>query len=262
MLTKSPILPHVKSGLRAVFLACAFVVACGGDQPRPQQQKPLPPQTQAAPPRALPVEIVSISPETIDVRGGRAVPTEFTIEYRIANPEKVSEAEVRIESSGFGVLQRQPVPVQPSGVVTMVADLKDDFGPIVRLRAVCPAGTTEWRQLGVPRDPDASSEASGVTLTSVSPTEIKPSYTGDAAGAARIGLHGSGFSADCKIEAERDGSPVEIANTYFRDRALTGLLRHYDIDSRPVARRYLDFGVSIRGPGVGQINLKRVPFNE
>ena len=237
---------------------------CGGGSTPSKpvaESPPAPPRATLPPPSGLPVEIVSVTPETIDIRGGRVVPTTFTVEYRIANPEKISEAELRIESSGFGVLQRQPVPVQASGSVTMAVDINEDLGPLVRFRVVCPAGATEWRTLGAPPPSDESS-AGGLTLKSVGPSEIRPDYTGQRGGGERISLYGSGFSAECTIEAERDGSAIQLTNPMFRDGRFSGLLMHSDLDLRPVARRYLDFGVSIRGPGIGQIHLKRVPFNE
>ena len=210
----------------------------------------------------MPVEIVSISPETIEVRNGRVVPTTFTVEYRIAQPEKVNEAELRIESEGFGVLQRQKVPVEASASVTMTVNTTEDFGPVVRFRVVCPAGTTEWKTLGEPLPDVPARPEPGVRLTAVSPRYIRPSYTDSQGGGERIRLSGSGITADCKIEGERDGSPIQLNNPYFRDGAMQGLLLRRDIDDRPVGKRYLDFGVSIRGPGVGQINLKRVLFSE
>ena len=246
------------------LLVLIAVTGCGGSSPSNQEVAQSPadqPRATAAPPSVLPVQIVSVSPETIDIRGGRVVPTTFTVEYRIANPEKVTEAELRIQSSGFGVLQRQLVPVQASATVTMTVDISEDFGPLVRFRVVCPTGATDWRALGAPPESEPQT-TEGLTLKSVGPSEIRPDYTGDRGGGARITLYGSGFTAECTIEGDRDGSAIQLANPVFRDGRFSGLLMHSDLDLRPVARRYLEFGLSIRGPGVGQINLKRVPFNE
>src|SRR5690349_7617323 len=96
---------------RCCAVLCGLLVAACGSEPPPAQraQAPQAPVKPVAPVRAAAaVEIVSINPETIDVRGGHVVPTTFTIEYRIAEPEKLSEAEVRVEATGYGVLQRQP----------------------------------------------------------------------------------------------------------------------------------------------------------
>jgi hypothetical protein len=246
------------------LLVLVALPACGGGStPSSQvaQSPPAPPRATLPPASVLPVQIVSVSPETIDVRNGRVVPTTFTVEYRIANPEKVSEAELRIESSGFGVLQRQLVPVEANTSVTMSVDISEDLGPLVRFRVVCPTGATEWRTLGAPPLP-AEPSAEGLTLKLVGPSEIRPDYTGQRAGGERVSLYGSGFTAECTIEGQRDGGAIQLVNPMFRDGRFSGLLMHSDLDQRPVARRYLDFGLSIRGPGIGQINLKRVPFNE
>ena len=247
----------------AVVLA-VLLAACGSEAPPAQRaQAPAPPVKPVAPVRpAVAVEIVSINPATIDVRGGRVVPTTFQIEYRIAEPEKISEAEVRVQSPGFGVLQRQPIPVAPSGIVQLTIDVNDDFGPVVRFRAVCPGGTTEWRALGTPLDTSVQPPAGVIALTSISPSEIRPSYTGDRQGGFTVGLHGTGLTQDCTIEGERDGSSLPITNPSFRDRALRGFVAHREIDDRPVARRYLEVGLSIRGPGIGKIAITRLPFNE
>ena len=212
----------------------------------------------------MPVEIVGINPETIDVRGGRAVPTTFTIEYRIANPEKVEKAELRIVAKGLGIIQREVVPVQASGIVNVTFDGSQDFGPVVRFRVTCPQGTTDWRTLGARPLPLEERQTDDFQITGVSPDRVEPNYSGDTGSGSgvRVGVHGRGFSKDCTVEAERDGSPIQLNNPYFYNRSLNGLLMHRDIDSRPVTGRFLEIGLSIRGPGVGQINLKQVPFNE
>ena len=211
----------------------------------------------------MPVEIVSVSPETIDIRGGRAVPTTFTIEYRIANPEKVEKAEIRIVAKGLGIIRRDAVPVQASGIVNLSFDSKDDFGPLVRFRVTCPQGTTDWRTLGAPPLPLEERDTGDFKITAVSPDHVEPNYSDTGSGTGvRVKVHGRGFSKDCTVEAERDGSPIQLNNPLFYDRSMEGLLMHRDIDSRPVAGRFLEFGLAIHGPGVGQIHHKHVLFNE
>ena len=138
----------LKKSLSAFVLSIGvlsvIVSACGGDAPPPRaQDPPAPPRATVPPKPVMPVEIVSVSPETIDIRGGRAMPTTFTIEYRIANPEKVEKAEIRIVAKGLGIIKRDAVPVQASGIVTLSFDSSHDFGPLVRFRVTCPQGTTD-----------------------------------------------------------------------------------------------------------------------
>jgi hypothetical protein len=248
----------------SIGLLSVSVSACGGDAPPPRaQDPPAPPRATVPPKPVMPVEIVSVSPETIDIRGGKAMPTTFTIEYRIANPERVEKAEIRIVTKGLGIIKREAVPVQASGVVNLSFDNKDDFGPVVRFRVTCPQGTTDWRTLGAPPLPLEERQAGDFKITGVSPDHVEPDYTGTGTGSGvRVGVHGRGFSKECTVEAERDGATIHLNNPYFYNRSMHGLLMHRDIDSRPVVGRFLEFGLSIRGRGVGQIHHKHVLFNE
>jgi hypothetical protein len=258
----------LKKSLSAFVLSIGvlsvIVSACGGDAPPPRaQDPPAPPRATVPPKPVMPVEIVSVSPETIDIRGGRAMPTTFTIEYRIANPEKVEKAEIRIVAKGLGIIKRDAVPVQASGIVTLSFDSSHDFGPLVRFRVTCPQGTTDWQTLGAPPLPLEERQTGEFRITAVSPSHVEPDYSGASVGSGvRIGVHGRGFSKDCTVEAERDGSTIHVNNPYFSNRSMHGLLMHRDIDSRPVAGRFLEFGLSIHGPGVGRIHHKHVLFNE
>lgn len=252
---------------KVIALLALFATACGGDAPRAGQraQDPAPQPRATTPPKpVMPVEIVSINPETIEMRGGRAVPTTFTIEYRIANPEKVEKAELRVVAKGLGIIQREVVPVQPSGTVYLSVDATRDFGPIVRFRVTCPQGTTDWRTLGAKPLPLEERQADDFKITGVSPDHVEPNYSGDTGSGSgvRVGVHGRGFSKDCTVEAERDGSPIQLNNPYFYNRSMNGLLMHRDIDSRPITGRFLEIGLSIHGPGVGQIHYQIVSFNE
>ena len=209
------------------------------------------------------VEIISVSPETIDIRGGRAVPTTFAIEYRIANPEGIEKAEIRIVAEGLGIIKREPVPVSANAIVNVSLDSTDDFGPLVRFRVTCPQGTTDWRTLGAPPLALEERETGDFKITGVSPDHVAGNYSETGSGSGvRVRVHGRGFSKDCTVEAERDGSAIELNNPYFQDRSMHGLLMHRDIDSRPITGRFLEFGLAINGPGVGKIHHKHVMFNE
>jgi hypothetical protein len=252
-----------------VFGLAVLVTAggCGGQAPPAAQRAQAPPpgpRATAPQPRALPVEIVSVSPETIDVQGGRAMPTTFSVEYRIASPERVEKAELRIVAPGFGIVQREPAPVQANGVVTVAVAPIDDFGPVVRFRVTCPAGTTEWHALGARPLPYEQRSTMTFGITGVSPSHIKPDFIGERqpGSGVPISVGGRGFSPECTLEAQRDGAPIELNNPYFRDNALRGLLLHRDIGNRGISGRYLEFGLAIHGPGVGQINHRHVLFNE
>lgn len=255
---------------RRILLCSGYLLlaACGGSSAPPKTDGAVP----AAPPPAVPaaapavstqpIEIVSVTPETLTVVDGRARPTLFAVEYRIARPETVEKAEVVLHARGLSDVVKKEVPVEASRRVYVALERDFDFGPKVRFRAICPAGTTEWHTLGEPPVPPEKRGASGVAIWSVGPESVGYNTSGMEGTAIRFGISGQGLSSECKAEGQVNGRPIELFTVLFFDRKLQGTFNRREIDERAIAARYLEVKVSIRGARLGQVAIKRIPFVE
>jgi hypothetical protein len=245
-----------------------LVAACGGESAPAKSDTAVPaappPATPAAPPSAniQPIEIVSVDPETLPIVNGRARPTLFAVEYRIARPEAVEKAEVVLHAPGISDVVKKEVPIEASRRVYVALERDFDFGPKVRFRAICPGGTTEWHTLGEPPVPAEKRTASGVAIWSVGPSSIGFDRSGLEGTAVRFGMTGQGLSSECKAEGQVNGRPMELFTVLFFDRKLQGTFNRSELDNREVSARYLEVKVSIRGARLGQVAIKRIPFVE
>lgn len=218
-------------------------------------------------PNSVRPAILSVTPATIDVSGGRASTTPFTVAYEIRHVEGVEKAEIRLHAPGLGDVFTTPVDVVEKGLATFEFDSgTHDFGPTIRVRATCPEGTTEWYTLG--RDPSlpAPFSPTALRILSAGPGSIpRPSSEFAASNwdqlATRVTIRGAGLTAACTPEADVDGSPVEILSVGWRGTYFEGTIANRHI-GRPMSPRYLELKLSLDGPGVGVVAIHRVPFTE
>ena len=259
----------MKRTLRCCCLGAVVAAMAGcGLEPAPVPRVDAAESLGSPPPRAssarrVPIEIVSVTPESIQVRGGRAVADDFLIEYRIANPEKVDKAEVRVHARGLSDISRYELPVRAEGTFSLrVEPGAFDFGPTVRFRASCPEGVTDWFTLGSPPVPYDDRMAPGLKIGSVTPESIGFDRNPDSGGAVRIGIWGLELTPECTAEGEIDGRPLPLHNTFAKPKQITALVKFSDLDGRAISARYLEIKVSIRGPGLGQVAIQRIPFVE
>ena len=222
----------------------------------------------AASPR-FSVAIVSVSPGYFAVSGGHATWQPLEVAYTILDPGKVTSARVEVYARELGVIAREEVPIQASGTVRFIVDPKGstDLGPTVRFRASCSEGTTDWYELGQEPLPYETRMDDTFRISAVNPTSIKegpddsedPNQRGVG---TRVSIYGRKLNKDCQIESQVDGSSVQLNNLMYYNGHFEGLLMRRDISYRSVSPRYVEVKLSIRGPGLGQVAIKNLPFSK
>ena len=215
------------------------------------------------------VAIVSVSPDYFAVSGGHATWQPLDVAYTIKDPDKITSARVEVYARELGVIAREDVPIQASGKVRFIVDPKGstDLGPTVRFRASCAEGTTDWYELGQEPLPYDTRMDNTFRISNVSPSSIKegPSDSEDSnqrGVGTRVSIYGKKLNKDCSIESQVDGSSVQLNNLMFSNGHFEGLLMRRDISYRSVSPRYVEVKVSIRGPGIGQVAIRNLPFSK
>jgi hypothetical protein len=189
--------------------------------------------------------IVSLTPDTVAVRSGHAYFARYTLEYDILGIDKVKGGHILVYAPGVGQIQSIDIQVQQHGTVEFILDPESlDFGPTLRVRAHCPAGTTEWRTLGEPTTQYDPHAADTLAITNLTPEFVARDYTQQAAAAAvELTFWGKQISKDCTAEAELDGTTIQLQNPRAMDKQIKALLLRSDLQGRPIASRY--FTVSL-----------------
>lgn len=211
--------------------------------------------------------ILSVAPERLRLEGASVAPQTLDVSYRIREPETVLEAWLELQVSVVGELARVAVPIQASGSVRFdVMPRRHSLGPHVRFRAACPQGTTDWHSLGSPPRPLAESEADVFQIGYVSPssipwsTSLDPAY-GGGGGGKRVSISGKRLTADCRIEAQVNGSSVELHGVRHTGRRFEGLLYYEDINYDAIAPRYADLQLVVKRKGSLKAAGKTMPFD-
>ena len=223
----------------------------------------------ATPNPAFSVAIVSVSPDYFAVSGGHATWQPLDVAYTIKDPDKITSAKVEVYARELGVIAREDVPIQASGKVRFIVDPKGstDLGPTVRFRASCPEGTTDWYELGQEPQPSDTRLDGTLRISNVNPSSIKegPDDSEDSnqrGVGTRVSIYGRKLNKDCSIESQVDGSSVQLNNPMYINGHFEGLLMRRDIGYRSVSPRYVEVKLSIRGPGIGQVAIKNLPFSK
>jgi hypothetical protein len=76
----------------------------------------------------------------------------------------------------------------------------------------------------------------------------------------RVFVTGQGLTPDCKVDAQVNGSPVELANTRFNGPRYEGLLLFRDLGYSPVAPRYLEMKLVVRRTGAPEVATMKMAF--
>jgi hypothetical protein len=116
------------------------------------------------------------------------------------------------------------------------------LGPTVRFRASCPKGVTDWHTLGqMPFDYDTRM-SDVFRIGSVSPDSVRwtPAMDGESGAGQRMTIWGPTLGAGCRIEAQVNGSDVELKSVIFWGPRYTALLLYRDINYRIIAPRYAE----------------------
>ena len=199
--------------------------------------------------------------------GSQLAPQNLTVGYAIPDPSSVTKAELKLYVSEMGDLVSRSVDPLEHGVLHLAIEPRPhSLGAHVRFRASCPTGgATEWYSLGqIPFGYEARM-ADVFRISSVTPQSIPWSPAmdpGQSAVGNRIRIFGPRLTADCRIEAEANGSPVELNNVHFYDGHFEGLLLNRDINYAPVSPRYAELKLVItRASGQRVQAVKRVPFS-
>jgi len=234
----------------------------------PAAATPAPVNASATPPRTLRPAIVSVSPDVVEVRGGRATPTRYSISYTINDPELVTEAFIIFYAPGLGELQRFPVPVQATGAVELILDpVGVDFGPKVDFRVHCPSGDTGWFTLGRPPKP-FDSDNSKHEIHSVRPFYVSKDGPADPQNEANTGTlitiwAGDMVTRECTVETEVEGRNVDLMNVTPIYRQMQGLLMNRDVGYRAIASRYLEVKLLVNATHKGGAEaIKHIDFSE
>lgn len=253
-------MPSFRAAL--VALSAASLVACSSPTPRVDLAKAA---ESGAPPesRGTGLNLTSVSPESLSLSGDHVAPQTLDVSYTIPEPKTVSTATLKLYVAEVGDIAKMDVPIQESGRVQFVIEPpQHSLGFVVRFRASCPAGVTDWYTLGqVPLDYDAR-RADVFRITNVTPQSI-PWTQGmdpDNSGAGkRFHVFGPRLTADCTIEGQVNGSTVELNNVLYINKQFEGLLMYRDINYESVSPRYAELKLVIKRTGL-MAAITRIPF--
>ena len=211
--------------------------------------------------------IEGVSPDRVSIDGDRVAPQAFDVSYRMRDLKSIRDAWIQVDIPGAGELTRVGVAVQESGSVRVeLGSGSPSLGPTVRFRASCANGTSSWYTLGqvlASSRERGAADAGAVRITNVSPPSIARTSAMDPArsGAGqRVVVTGKGVSADCKVETEVNGSPVELTNARFNGPRYEGVLLFRDLGYSPVARRYLELKLVVKRADAPVVALRKLPF--
>ena len=204
--------------------------------------------------------IVSVSPETVNVSHGHALPQRFLVTYEIDNAEKVTKAAISVRAEGLGELQRFDVAVQPRAQVDFLLNGSSlDLGPTVRFRVRCPAGDTDWQTMGIFGTP-ISPQIPTPQIGNVIPRSIGTRNPRPAGSGVPVTISGVHFTQGCTPEATVDGSPIELKTLLILDSEIRTFLLYSNLQGRPVSPRYLSVNFEVTST-TGMVNADTFQLN-
>lgn len=188
----------------------------------------------------------------------------LAVSFSIPDPSSVTSAQLKLYVGEIGDIATQTITAVEHGTAQFAIDpIPHSVGPSVRFRAVCPSGTTEWYTMGqIPYDYQERM-AKVFRISNVTPESVRWSQAmGDPGAGQRVAVWGPGLPSDCRIEAEANGSSIELNNVLYFGQRYEGLLLYRDVASAPVSPRYAELKLLITRSGQRIEAVKRVPFIE
>ena len=160
-----------------------------------------------------------MSPAELAVSGSQLASQILSVSYAIPDPSTVVKAEMKLYVSEMGDLVTRPVDPMTNGVLHLAVEPRPhQLGAHVRFRAHCSAGVTDWYSMGqIPFDYQARM-APQFRISSVTPQSIPWSPAMDpnqSAAGTRVRIFGPQLGPGCRIEAQADGSSIELNNVFF-----------------------------------------------
>jgi hypothetical protein len=253
-------------GSRIVILvsaALAVTVACSSEAP--SYTPPIAGAPPAPPAAGAGFAIGAVTPERLSLAGDRVDSQTLNVSYSMPNPSTVTEAQLKLYIEEVGDIATQTVAPAEQGTATFAVDPKShSIGPWVRFRATCPAGTTDWYTLGQIQLDYDTRMSKDFRIGSVMPQSIRwtQSLSENPDAAQRVKIWGPGLPADCRIEAQVNGRPVELNNVHYLNKQYEGLLLNRDIGNSPISPRYAELKLIINRSGRRIATVKRIAFVE
>ena len=240
-----------------VSFAAAVAIAMAACSTPAPDVKPKPAAATAPPatgtpwnpsPDQLGVGIGDVTPQKLVTSGNQIAAQIISVAYRIPHPENVTSAALKLYLKEIGDIATMPVTPMENGVAHFAIEpSRHSLGPTVRFRASCPKGVTDWHTLGqMPFDYDTRM-SDVFRIGSVSPDSVRwtPAMDGESGAGQRMTIWGPTLGAGCRIEAQVNGSDVELKSVIFEGRRYTALLLYRDINYDIIAPRYAELKLSV-----------------
>jgi|RhiMethySRZTD1v2_1073278.scaffolds.fasta_scaffold21027_7 hypothetical protein len=252
---------------RGWLIVTTIVIATACSTPTPETATTAPVTAQPAQPqRAGFGSIGDVTPERLSLSGDQVATQTLSVSYSIPDPGTVTEATLKLYVGEIGDIATQTITPEANGVAQFsVQPRSHSIGPAVRFRASCPQGETGWYTMGqMPLDYDDRMSSKTLQIGSVMPQSIRwsPALDGSAGdGAAqRVTVWGPTLTPDCKVEAQVNGSSVELMNVRFMGKGFEGLLKFRDIGNTTISPRYAELKLLITRNGRKTEAIKRIAF--
>jgi hypothetical protein len=254
-----------KPGSWLIPATLALTAACSSPPPA-TSSAPLADSAQTTLAARSNLAIGTVAPERLALSGDRVDVQTLTVSYSIPDPATVTEARLKLYVGEIGDIATQTVtPAEKGTTEFALQPTPHSVGPWVRFRASCPNGTTDWHALGQITPDYDERMSTAFRIGNVMPQSIpwSEAMTDSQSGAGkRVKIWGPGLPADCRIEAEVNGSPVELNNVMYLNRQYEGLLMYRDIGYSTVSPRYAELKLVINRSGHRVMAIKRLAFLE
>ncbi|HKV99715.1 MAG TPA: hypothetical protein VJN96_07820 [Vicinamibacterales bacterium] len=249
------------SGRCLLIATLASSVACS----EPDPPRATPRQTPTPQPARTAFAITAVTPEQLALEGDRVGTQTLTVSYSIPDPATVTEAQLKLYVGEIGNIATQTVTAGEHEAQFVIEPSPHSLGATVRFRASCSSGTTDWFTLGQMPDESNPRGAKVFRIDNVTPQSIRWSEAmgeGQGGVGARVSIWGSELPGDCRIEAQANGSSIELNNVLYFNRRYQGLLKYEDIGDAPISPRYAELKLHITRTGQRVEAVRRIPFLE
>ena len=256
-----------------VAASAAVLLSCGCSSKEARERKALA-EFAENPPKVLgPARLTAVNPNRLTLSGDRIAAQALEVSYAIDNPASVTNATLELLHPDLGTLAKMDVPVQATGVAQFVIEPEEhSLGPMVRFRASCPNGVTNWHTMGQIEQPFDARRREAFGIHMVKPESVRasqipypppdPSVRASTSNGEIVYVRGGGLTTSCRLEMQVDGVDVTLGHLNLTGQEFQGLLYLRDIDFKPVARRYAVLNLNISRKVGGYIATERLGFVE